>query len=297
MRVQRARVGVQLSHGTEGQRPLVGNVAERHAGDTGNVQCLRDFGQYLVEPPRPIVRCFRTVRALAEHERAAAVERARQQQLLQHAIHAIDRLADVLEHQNRTVQRRGEWGTDQRGDERQVAPDECTARAPWPDDARGGCAAAGFLLRHGRAVQRRTAVGREHGARGGRMEAGKVGAAQQGEMDRCHVGVAEDGFRMALEGVVVEIRKQAHRAIATAEAPDSVNFIVAECAIEVVQARRVGSGEVALAVQRVRARRRLPSELARVVAGAHELAFVTQRARGCHERNARARGERRRLSR
>src|SRR5690349_17803430 len=102
--VQRACIGVELGAGSKRDRPLVADVAERDAG-----QILEGAG----EP-----------------------------QLLQHAIDAIGRLANVLEHKDgpgviRRVLRAGE-----RGEQRKVSTDEPAGGTTATQRARSRCDAA-----------------------------------------------------------------------------------------------------------------------------------------------------------
>src|SRR5690348_13188528 len=79
---------------------------------------------------------------------------------------------------------------------------------------------------------------------------------------------------MAAQRVEVDAVEDAHHPVATANAPDGIDAIVAQRGIEVVQSRLVARGEVAVPLEHVCADDRLPSERARIVDGARDVRVV-----------------------
>src|SRR2546423_11656955 len=106
----------KLSHpGIEGRgcaqrnRPLRVDVPEWNAAEAGDAELLGDFAQHLIEWPATAARICGAFHALSEDDRPATVGRARKHQLLEHSVDAVDRLVDILQHQNGIAEIRREW--------------------------------------------------------------------------------------------------------------------------------------------------------------------------------------------
>src|SRR5690349_16478749 len=88
---QRTFVRVELRERTEGNRPLIGDVADGSARDAGNVQVLRDFAQHCLEraSAETLLGGVRgNVRELPEDDTAALRKVPREPKLREHAVDA-----------------------------------------------------------------------------------------------------------------------------------------------------------------------------------------------------------------
>jgi len=88
----------------------------------------------------------RTLYALSEHYRPAAIQRAGKHQLLQHSVDTIDGFPDVLENQNAIGKIGQEWRAAQRGQHGEIAPDQSSLGLAVADLARLWCDTARICL-------------------------------------------------------------------------------------------------------------------------------------------------------
>src|SRR3954468_2860670 len=90
-------LGVELRDAAQWNRPLSIDVSDRDSRQTRHTQRSGDFGEQVVECTSAAAGIFGAFHAFAEYDRAAAVERAGQLELVHHAIDAIDGLVDVFQ--------------------------------------------------------------------------------------------------------------------------------------------------------------------------------------------------------
>src|SRR5580765_4840189 len=74
---------------SEWNRPLLSDVADRNSGQTRNAERVRDLAEHFVEWPAASAGIVGTLHALAEYDRPAAVESAREHELLEHSVDSI----------------------------------------------------------------------------------------------------------------------------------------------------------------------------------------------------------------
>ncbi len=79
-------------------------------------------------------------------------------------------------------------------------------------------------------------------------------------VQRGDVGEAEQRLGMRLEQCGAQPWEQPRRAVASAQTPDTVDAVVAECAKKVVAPLRVVAGEISCAGQGMRSDARLPTQ-------------------------------------
>jgi hypothetical protein len=140
---------------------LLADVTDGNSGETGNAQLVRDLAEYFVEGAAT-TGVVGALHARAERDRLAAVERAREPELLEHPVDAVHRLVDVLENEDAIAQVGRERRAAQGREHGEIAPDEPSFGDSRVDLARVGRDAAGVALLDDRAPQR---VTREVGER------------------------------------------------------------------------------------------------------------------------------------
>src|SRR5438270_2222508 len=101
--------GIERRGCAKRNRPLRVDVPEWNTTEAGDADLLGDFAQHLVERPATTARIVRAFHALSEDDCPATVEHARKHQLLQHSVDTVDRLVDILQHQNGIAEIRREW--------------------------------------------------------------------------------------------------------------------------------------------------------------------------------------------
>ena len=110
----------------------------------------------------------------------------------------------------------------------------------------------------------------------------------EGGVERGDVGVPDQCLGTPAHRADVEPVEQTHRAVAATHTPDTVDRVVGEGGVEIVQAMRVAAGEIACATGRMFADDGLPAEGACLFLGDVETRRGTYRTRRSDEGDARA---------
>src|SRR5205085_9987033 len=107
---------VQFTNGSERNRPLIWNVSERSAGETGNSRARRRLGENFIERSIVVANFVARRSKISADNRSALLKRARENEMSQHSIDSINRLADVLDNQNRTFEVGSKWSSEECSD-------------------------------------------------------------------------------------------------------------------------------------------------------------------------------------
>jgi len=106
------------------------------------------------------------------------------------------------------------------------------------------------------------------------MEGDERGTLPDGRVQRGDVGVSDERLGVALPRLKVDAVENAHRAVSAANAPDPVNGFVGSESVQIGDAMCVYAGEVAVALEHVRADHRFPLEPVHRGHRALEIGFI-----------------------
>ena len=158
------------------------------------------------------------------------------------------------------------------------------SHSTWPRRASKGGRGAdahGRLGRHHHALDLGEGVRRERAPRHGPVEGHEARLGVERHVERGDVAVAEQGLRIAAHGRKVEKRQESRGAVAAARAPDRVDAVVREHAVEIGGAGGIGAREVSVAIEEVGARPHAePQRLERLDGEADVLGLVRRGGRG-----------------
>ncbi len=291
---ERFCISIEVGERAERKRPLIGDMPNWYVRQAGHTASQRDFLEHLGQRALPVCRVIGYVGELSEHDARDTLERAAQPELREHAVDPEDRLIDVLQYQDRAVERWGVRGADERGDQGQVATNQPAVGATAVEHRGPFMLALEGVLSVTRHRGQECGAGerRDDFTRRVAVKSDEVGLATDRGVERRDIREANERFGMVAPRVIVESVEDPHGAVAAANAPDRIDRLIAGEPVEVGKPMLVESGEVALSLEYVLADHRLPAQRPHIRLGALEVARIVQRARWGNERHARARLQR-----
>ena len=174
--------------------------------------------------------------------------------MLEHPVDPVFRFGDVFEEEHRAVEIGQPWRAHQRGQHREIAAKQTTARTPRCDRAAERCRPTRFfgcpaqhrrLAGEGQPPQAVPAMLGPRTGRIGRVQRHKARPFGDGQMERRDVAIPDQKLGIAADHGPVEQRQDARRAPATANREDRADVRVGEHPIEVARPRRIVPGEIA----------------------------------------------------
>src|SRR5688500_6483966 len=258
--VQCHGVRVHLCHSAEGNRPLLGYVADGRSCKTRDARFISRFGDYVVD--RSVVGrdCVLRKTEISSDYRGAAAEGAGKEELPHHPVHSVHRLVDVLEDENRPLEVHRPGSAHQRSDEREIASGKTTAGAAGAQCSPFRCTAARIALFDDSPAQRVAREGSELSACGRTVKRHDPALPVDGRVQGSDVGKADQGSRIRAESCVVDVAKQSRRPVPAAHTPDAIYGIVGNGAVEVAEPRIVRPGEIPVHRRDIFAQHRDPFE-------------------------------------
>ena len=110
----------QLGACAEWKGPLIGDMPAGYVAHDRTTHVPRRLPEKYIERAWRRIALFAAIGEGAEAESGDARERAREDELAQHAVDAIERLVHILEHENRAVELRGIRSAEEGADECEV---------------------------------------------------------------------------------------------------------------------------------------------------------------------------------